>query len=521
MPGHLTFTATLWASVARGAMLDGPSANAVTVRNLNALEAQLSLGLFQYLELGLALPVGGIEASPVDAAGTGFTAGAPASFSGGGDLRAFVKVPLLRGRDALALRLGASFATGDAAHFLGASSWLATPALAYTRTVNERLRVTGNLGLRLATRNAFGGFEVNDAITASAAASYAFHPRVTASLEANLRVGVGTTAGRDAQVPLELLAGGRFALSRQFAAFAGLGRGLTDSYGTPDLRGFLGLRYERARGNPCAFGPEDYDGFEDGDFCADPDNDGDGVPDASDRCPNDREDRDGFLDDDGCADPDNDGDGVLDDNDRCPLDPEDHDLLQNDDGCPEPDNDRDGIRDVADSCPDEPEDRDGFQDDDGCPEPGPDAVVVTRTDSRLLVNQRIFFDFDSDTIRNVSFPVLDEIANAIRRNPDILRLRIEGYTDDVGTEEYNVDLSFRRARAVLEYLAAHGVEREHLESIGYGQARPVAQDSSPEGQALNRRVEFTILRTASAEAAPEAAPAAPQPSRRRRGGRGR
>jgi OOP family OmpA-OmpF porin len=75
------------------------------------------------------------------------------------------------------------------------------------------------------------------------------------------------------------------------------------------------------------------------------DNDGDGIPDALDKCPNDPEDKDGFQDEDGCPDPDNDHDGIPDNLDKCPNEPEDFDGFQDQDGCPDPDNDGDGIPD--------------------------------------------------------------------------------------------------------------------------------------------------------------------------------
>ncbi len=511
VPQHLAFTASVWTSYAHGSLVDTRNAAAVPVRNALQMDVQLALGLFQHLEVGLSLPMHRQVVPGLSADGNTFETGDPSARTGFGDLRAFVKAPLLRGTHRLALRVGVGFPTGQDERFMGAASWVLSPAFVYSTSFG-RWTVAGNLGARLVTRNVVSDLEVNDAVTLGAALVFAATPRVSAALEANLRVGVGTSAGRDNQSPLELLLGGRFAVGRTMTVMAGVGRGITDAYGTPDFRGFVGLRWQGVRARVCTTGPEDHDGFEDGDFCADPDNDGDGIADDRDACPNDAEDIDGFEDADGCPDPDNDGDGILDDVDRCPLDPEDHDRYQNDDGCPELDNDRDGIPDVRDSCPDEPEDRDGYQDDDGCPEPGPDAVVVTRTDSRLLVNQRIFFDFDSDTLRNVSFPVLDEISSAIRRNPDIARLRVEGHTDDVGTPEYNVDLSFRRARAVMEYLIAHGVARDRLEVAGYGHQHPVSEDRSAEGQSLNRRVEFTILRTtggpppAPASASPPASP---------------
>jgi outer membrane protein OmpA-like peptidoglycan-associated protein len=336
-------------------------------------------------------------------------------------------------------------------------------------------------------------------------------------------VGVAEGAPQANRTPLEVLAGGTFGLTDSLALQVGGGRGLSSGYGTPEFRVYAGARFTATR-ETCTGGPEDYDGFQDGDYCADTDNDGDGIPDAADRCPNDVEDRDGVLDTDGCADPDNDADGVLDDNDRCPIEPEDHDGYDDQDGCPEGDNDRDGVADARDDCPMEPEDLDSFQDDDGCPEPGPEAVVVTRTESRLLLSQRIFFDYDSDRIRSVSLPILNEVALTLRRNPDITRMRVEGYTDGQGDPQYNLDLSYRRARAVVEYLVSQGVPREHLEYQGYGSTRPVADDSTPEGQALNRRVEFTILRQAgqrggSETTQPGDAGAGEQGGRRRRGPR--
>ena len=101
---------------------------------------------------------------------------------------------------------------------------------------------------------------------------------------------------------------------------------------------------------------------------ADVDNDGDGIPDAQDKCPKEAEDKDGFQDDDGCPDPDNDGDGIPDAADKCPNEAEDKDGFQDDDGCPDPDNDSDGVPDADDKCPDEPETKNGFQDEDGCPD---------------------------------------------------------------------------------------------------------------------------------------------------------
>ena len=514
--GHLTVTASLYASFAAGTLFEAHPVGVAPVRVTDAVraEAMVSLGLFEAFELGLAMPVVQQSSPDVFAGGRALRSDVAERSLSQGDLRAMVKVPLLRGATGLAVRVMVSLPTGDDRRFAGSPSWSLTPTVIAGRTAG-RWTLAGQLGFTMRERNAIGDVEVNDDVLLTAGAGYAVHPRVDLVLDAALRVTVDPSSGRSPQAPLGAWFGAVWRPAAWLSLSGTVGAGFTSDVATALPEVMLGARFVAARANPCAHGPEDYDGFEDRDFCADPDNDGDGIVDASDRCPNDPEDRDGVLDDDGCADPDNDGDGVLDDADRCPLEPEDQDRYQNEDGCPEPDNDRDEVLDVRDACPDEPEDRDGYQDEDGCPEPGPDAVVVTRTDSRLLINQRIFFDFDSDTIRNVSFPVLDEVANTIRRNPDILRMRVEGYTDDRGTPEYNLDLSYRRARSVVEYLVDRGVERSRLEFAGYGREHGVADNDTPEGQSLNRRVEFTILGQAAAPA-PAAAPVVSRPRRHRR-----
>src|SRR5690606_6039877 len=101
-----------------------------------------------------------------------------------------------------------------------------------------------------------------------------------------------------------------------------------------------------------------------------PDRDGDGVPDARDRCPAHR-----GTSADGCPAQDADGDGMPDDVDQCPGEVETVNGHLDTDGCPDelPDEDGDGLRGGADSCPTEPEDIDGFEDDDGCPDPDNDG----------------------------------------------------------------------------------------------------------------------------------------------------
>jgi outer membrane protein OmpA-like peptidoglycan-associated protein len=88
---------------------------------------------------------------------------------------------------------------------------------------------------------------------------------------------------------------------------------------------------------------------------------------------------------------------------------------------------------------------------------------------------------------------LHEAVAALKEHPD-WRIRVEGFTDNQGSKEVKLKLSSDRADAVANWLADHGVDRDRLSSKGYGDARPVASNSTPEGRAKNRRVELVRVR---------------------------
>jgi len=107
-----------------------------------------------------------------------------------------------------------------------------------------------------------------------------------------------------------------------------------------------------------------------------------------------------------------------------------------------------------------------------------------------VATQGILFASGSARIRPESTPTLEEIGTMLEEHPD-LRLSIEGHTDSDGEEGFNQDLSERRAAAVKEYLVAHhGIEAERLETVGFGESKPVAENTTPEGKQQNRRVEL-------------------------------
>ncbi len=102
------------------------------------------------------------------------------------------------------------------------------------------------------------------------------------------------------------------------------------------------------------------------------------------------------------------------------------------------------------------------------------------------------FDFNSAKLKSESYPILFHALQALLQNPD-MKVEIQGYTDNIGPEKYNIKLSEKRAQAVKNYLVAHGVAPSRLTVKGYGSANPVASNKTAEGRAMNRRIEFKVL----------------------------
>jgi outer membrane protein OmpA-like peptidoglycan-associated protein len=243
----------------------------------------------------------------------------------------------------------------------------------------------------------------------------------------------------------------------------------------------------------CVNEPEDKDGYQDSDGCPDTDNDADTILDKFDECPDNPEDVDGFEDKDGCPDNDNDNDGVADIADRCPLAPETVNDYRDDDGCPDTpeygDRDGDGFTDNRDRCPDEAETFNGIEDDDGCPEKG--RVSVEK--GAIKISERIYFETGRAEIQQRSHSLLDEIAQVILANPKLKKVRIEGHTDNIGSDSGNLRLSQSRAKSVGEYLVSAGVSAQRLDARGFGETYPLVTNDTEEGRAKNRRVEFIIV----------------------------
>jgi len=169
---------------------------------------------------------------------------------------------------------------------------------------------------------------------------------------------------------------------------------------------------------------------------------------------------------------DSDGDGVTDDLDRCPDTPKG--VTVDAKGCPL-DSDGDGVPDYLDKCPNTP--KGATVDARGC---WTYAAVV-------------MYDFDSAEIKSEAFPMLDEAVSILKKNPEI-KVEIDGHTDNMGSAAYNMNLSERRAKAVMKYFVDKGVEAQRLTTKGFGFNKPAASNDTEQGRAKNRRVELTPVK---------------------------
>ncbi|MDI5933084.1 OmpA family protein [Halomonas kalidii] len=124
------------------------------------------------------------------------------------------------------------------------------------------------------------------------------------------------------------------------------------------------------------------------------------------------------------------------------------------------------------------------------PEPMPEPAPAPEPEFEpVVLSSEVNFEFDRAALLPQAEMTLDEVAHRLRENPD-LRVKIEGHTDSVGSNEYNQDLSRRRAESVRNYLMSQGIAGNRMTATGYGEERPVATNDTDEGRALNRRVEI-------------------------------
>lgn len=138
--------------------------------------------------------------------------------------------------------------------------------------------------------------------------------------------------------------------------------------------------------------------------------------------------------------------------------------------CSQLDDDNDGVNNCLDKCPNTP--KGAKVDKDGC-----------------WAYHGIFFDFDSDKIKPNFEPALENAVEVLHINPD-LNVQIQGHTDSYGSDDYNQNLSERRAKAVKNELIRRGIDGHRMTTVGYGESKPADTNETDEGRAYNRRVVF-------------------------------
>jgi outer membrane protein OmpA-like peptidoglycan-associated protein len=342
-----------------------------------------------------------------------------------------------------------------------------------------------------------------------------------------------TSSGTSRSFAMEGDLGAHFALTPQWRLGAGVGTGLVNGAGVPDVRVLASVDWVMAAPAVRAV-DADGDGVPDADDacprergvasrggCAAPaDDDLDGVPNADDLCP--AESSAGGADPKrpGCAfSPDSDGDGVPDAQDQCSalapaglMDPKRP-------GCPDRDGDRDGVTDSRDACPAQASGAQADPARPGCPVPDadgdtvPDAVdrcpnekgvpamegekngcpgLVRLEEDRLLTTSPVYFAPGTATLLPRSFPVLESVKSALQAMP-AAKVVVEGHTDGQGKVAANQALSQKRAEAVRKWLIDHGVDEGRLEARGYGMSRLLVLDEKTAAdRQANRRVEFHL-----------------------------
>jgi OOP family OmpA-OmpF porin len=143
---------------------------------------------------------------------------------------------------------------------------------------------------------------------------------------------------------------------------------------------------------------------------------------------------------------------------------------------PVKDSDKDGVPDNIDKCPNTPENM--LVDHNGCP---------------IITTLRLNFDFNKADVKKIYYPELEKVAEILKNNPK-LKIEVAGYTDNVGSDAYNLKLSQKRAEAVKNVLVNQfGIDPNRIVAKGYGEKYPLVPNTTETNRALNRRVEIVNI----------------------------
>ncbi len=490
--GNMAVDAALWLGYADDPLVvySGSTTNRTGELVHRRMGGSLSVSVSprRWLQIGLDLPLVLDQDRPASNTAVAPMGLASLSSFGTSNLRLIPKLTLVRQAQAgvsIAIIPAVTIPTRSSSDaYFDDSGFGFAPELAVSRRwVGWRLGV--DAGYRMRKRAVFLNEVVDDELFAHAGLGYQFGDTGGPPLGIDVTFSGATAAASPFEQfnnnSLEGLLGATYWVTSSAQLFAAGGAGLRQGYGTPDWRGLAGVRiglgdtrHEEARALP----PPIEKPIE----VAPPivtDRDGDGIPDATDKCPDEAEDKDGFEDGDGCPDLDNDADGTPDATDACPMvaGPADNK------GCPEPDRDGDGVIDRLDNCPDEA----GPADNAGCAK----KQLVKISNDKLEIIQSVYFKTDKAVIESRSFELLDNVASVLASHPTLM-IQVEGHTDSQGNAAYNKGLSQRRAEAVVAYLVKKGVTQDRLTPKGFGAEVPIADNRTKDGRSQNRRVVFTI-----------------------------
>jgi len=250
---------------------------------------------------------------------------------------------------------------------------------------------------------------------------------------------------------LEALLGVRYEHTSGFTVGAAGGLGLIGTVGVPDGRGLLTVGFAPPRERSESATTEPFEEVPGLGVATDNDRDGDGIEDTRDGCPQEAEDRDGFEDAD---------------------------------GCPDADNDADGVPDTTDECAAEAETVNGLRDDDGCPE------NVEITDTHIQLGMPVTFGRRSAEIGPAATEPLGLLVELLRSRTDLTLIQVEGRaSQDEGRRRQQLDMSERRATAVISFLVERGIDASRLIAVGLGADQPLEGEDGTQ----NRRVEFRVV----------------------------
>ncbi len=385
--------------------------------------------------------------------------------------------------------------TGDEALFLGDENVQGGGFLLLGRSWG-RFHLTGNFGYETLRSLQHFNLNIDDQLVYGAGLSFDLNDDVVLLTEARGRTTAEDLFETTEQSPLEVLVAGKLFSVSGIIATLGSSFGLINGFGISDVRFFAGIQYSpKAKRQRPEYPP-------------DKDSDGDGIVDRLDACPQEAEDKDGVLDQDGC--------------------PEDYWIRirtfdENRKPLPAQLTTKSSIAALAESVAAETL----FE----VPRPGKyrfdvtaenyrsrslqvvvqptdylvtlDVIMVPAEDKDKIdplitfVHHKLTsrFDFDSDVVPPGYHANLDSIAKYLVEHPAIRLVQLEGHADATGPEEYNLGLSLRRAASIKRYLVTKGVESSRIQTKGYGESKPVAENTTPSGRQKNRRVEIVVLET--------------------------